>query len=66
MTADLTARTLVEALRTHSGKRPGTTAYTFLADGEDPEESLTYEELDEAARARAVALESAGSPAAMP
>ncbi|MYX09101.1 AMP-binding protein [Streptomyces sp. SID8375] len=60
MTTDLTMRTLVETLRTHSGKRPGATAYTFLADGEKPEDSLTYEELDEAARARAVALESAG------
>ncbi|MGI5531256.1 fatty acyl-AMP ligase [Streptomyces syringium] len=61
MTTDFTPRTLVEALRTYSGKHPDQLAYTYLRDGEEPEEGLTFQELDEAARARAVALQRAGA-----
>ncbi|MEU7158592.1 fatty acyl-AMP ligase [Streptomyces chrestomyceticus] len=52
--------TLVEALRTRSGKQPDRVAYTFLHNGETIGEELTYQQLDAAARARAVALEDAG------
>ncbi|MFI6766052.1 fatty acyl-AMP ligase [Streptomyces sp. NPDC050355] len=52
--------TLVEALRTRSGKQPHRVAYTFLHNGEEIGEELTYQQLDVAARARAVALENAG------
>ncbi|MDT0454468.1 fatty acyl-AMP ligase [Streptomyces sp. DSM 41527] len=59
-TGDFAPRTLVEALRTRSGKQPDRVAYTFLLNGEEPGEELTYRDLDTAARARAVALEDAG------
>ncbi|MER6030038.1 fatty acyl-AMP ligase [Streptomyces sp. NPDC001851] len=53
-------RTLPDALRLRSLKQPDETAYVFLRNGEEPEESLTYRELDDDARVRAAALESAG------
>ncbi|MFD7507950.1 fatty acyl-AMP ligase [Streptomyces sp. NPDC059853] len=46
-------RTLVDALRLRSEKQPDDTAYVFLRSGEEPQESLTYRELHEAARTRA-------------
>ncbi|MFD9210999.1 fatty acyl-AMP ligase [Streptomyces sioyaensis] len=52
--------TLPDALRLHREKQPDETAYVFLRNGEEPEEVLTYRELDDAARVRAAALESAG------
>lgn len=53
-------RTLPDALRLRSAKQPDETAYVFLRNGEEPEESLTYRELHDAACVRAAALESAG------
>ncbi|MFI9646275.1 fatty acyl-AMP ligase [Streptomyces sp. NPDC052040] len=53
-------KTLPEALLLHSEQQPDRTAYTFLRSGEDPEESITYRELDDAARLRAAAFERAG------
>ncbi|WP_307629582.1 fatty acyl-AMP ligase [Streptomyces turgidiscabies] len=54
------ATTLPEALRVRGEKQPDSVAYVFLRDGEVPEESLTYGQLDRAARNRAAALEAAG------
>ncbi|MYW01631.1 fatty acyl-AMP ligase [Streptomyces sp. SID3343] len=53
-------RTLTDALTLHARERPDQVAYIFLRDGEQPEETLTYGELDTAARARAAALCAAG------
>ncbi|WP_405810135.1 fatty acyl-AMP ligase [Streptomyces sp. NBC_00210] len=53
-------RTLPDALRLRSEKQPDETAYVFLRNGEEPEDSLTYRELDDDACARAAALETAG------
>ncbi|MEU7188582.1 fatty acyl-AMP ligase [Streptomyces sp. NPDC045369] len=57
---DFAPDTLVRALRTRSGKQPDRVAYTFLHNGETIGEELTYQQLDAAARARAVALDDAG------
>jgi len=46
-------QTMAEALRWRAHHQPDRLAYTFLVDGEDIEERVTYAELD--ARARAVA-----------
>jgi amino acid adenylation domain-containing protein len=48
--------TLTQALRLRASVRPERRAYTFLADGEEETDHLDYRELDERARAIAVAL----------
>ncbi len=50
--------TLVELLRTRAKEKPKTTAYTFLQDGEIEENSLTYDQIDQRARAIASHLQS--------
>ena len=50
--------TLLELLRQRAFQQPHKRAYTFLADGEVEEAQLTYGELDRAARAIAVSLQS--------
>jgi len=50
---------LTELLRQRACKRPDKTALTFLADGEDEAESLTYGQLDRRARAIAARLQQA-------
>ena len=50
--------TLIELLRLRAESLPEQTAYTFLIDGETEETSLTYEELDEQARAIGALLQS--------
>jgi len=57
-TADV--RTLPEALRLRSERQPDETAYVFLHDGEEPQETLTYRELHADAGRRAVALAAVG------
>ncbi|MFI5682223.1 fatty acyl-AMP ligase [Streptomyces cellulosae] len=53
-------RTLPDALRLRSEKQPDETAYVFLRDGEEPDSSLTYRALHDAALARAAAFGAAG------
>ncbi|WP_249416814.1 fatty acyl-AMP ligase [Streptomyces sp. TS71-3] len=53
-------RTLPDALRLRSEKQPDETAYVFLRAGEEPQESLTYRELHDAACLRAGAFAAAG------
>ncbi|HVF42738.1 MAG TPA: amino acid adenylation domain-containing protein [Pyrinomonadaceae bacterium] len=55
------AQTLVELLSMRARQHPGRRAYTFLADGEGEEVSLTYGELERQARAVGAALQSAGA-----
>ncbi|MFD7133814.1 fatty acyl-AMP ligase [Streptomyces sp. NPDC059894] len=52
--------TLPEVLRLRSATRPDDIAYVFLHNGESPHQTLTYRQLDEAARARAAELDAAG------
>src|SRR5215203_472431 len=52
---------LVELLRVRAVERPETRAYTFLADGEDEAERLTYAELDARARALGAWLQRQGA-----
>ncbi|WP_327173971.1 amino acid adenylation domain-containing protein [Streptomyces sp. NBC_01335] len=54
--------TLVERLRAHARNSPGKTAFRFLGDGENVTDSLTYSQLDAAARASAARLEALGEP----
>ncbi|WP_051852084.1 fatty acyl-AMP ligase [Streptomyces sp. NRRL F-5650] len=54
--------TFVDMLRVRSEKQPDETAYVFLRSGEEPQESLTYRELHDAARLRAGAFAAAGLP----
>ncbi|MFI5842720.1 fatty acyl-AMP ligase [Catenuloplanes sp. NPDC051500] len=51
---------LPELLRLRAAEQPERVAYTFLRDGEIPDLSFTYAELDAAARSRAAALAAAG------
>ncbi|HVG32646.1 MAG TPA: beta-ketoacyl synthase N-terminal-like domain-containing protein [Pyrinomonadaceae bacterium] len=53
--------TLIELLRWRAEHQPARHAYTYLADGEAEEGSLTYAELDERARAVASWLQSLGA-----
>ncbi|MFE2571694.1 fatty acyl-AMP ligase [Streptomyces mirabilis] len=53
-------RTLPDALRLRSEKQPDETAYVFLRDGEEPDSSLTYRALHDAALTRAAAFNAAG------
>jgi len=48
--------TLTQRLRRWSALEPDRRAYTFLADGEEEQSSLTWGELDARARALAAAL----------
>ena len=59
MTA-VTLAVLPEIMRLRGAEQPSRIAYTFLADGETPTQSLTYAELDAAARGRATLLAEAG------
>ncbi|MFD4509085.1 fatty acyl-AMP ligase [Streptomyces sp. NPDC058457] len=52
--------TLPEVLRLRSRTQPDAVAYVFLHNGETPAQTLTYRQLDEAARARAAELDAAG------
>ncbi|MFE5587514.1 fatty acyl-AMP ligase [Kitasatospora sp. NPDC056531] len=52
--------TVTEALHLRSVKQPDETAYVFLRDGETPDGSLTYRELEARARTRGAALVAAG------
>ncbi|MEU9336958.1 fatty acyl-AMP ligase [Streptomyces sp. NPDC048290] len=56
--------TLPEVLRLRARTRPDDTAYVFLRNGEEPERSLTYRQLDERARALATGPEIAAVRAA--
>jgi acyl-CoA synthetase (AMP-forming)/AMP-acid ligase II len=53
--------TIVDLLRYRAQHQPEKTAYTFLQDGETESGSLTYQELDQKARAIAVKLQSIGA-----
>ena len=55
-------RTLVELLRLRAHHQPHQSAYTFLADRDFTETSLTYGELDQEARRIGSRLQSVGSP----
>ncbi len=53
--------TLVELLRTRAAETPNQRAYTFLANGEEKTDSLTYSELDRRARAVGASLQATNS-----
>ncbi len=55
-------RDLVDLLRTRAGQASRLPAYTFLRDGEVEDGTLTHAELDERARAVAVALQQVAAP----
>ncbi|MFJ8045977.1 fatty acyl-AMP ligase [Kitasatospora sp. NPDC096147] len=62
--ADLGAgevRSIPDALRLRSRLQPEQPAYVFLHNGEEPRETLTYRQLDHAARVRAAYLTAAGA-----
>jgi acyl-CoA synthetase (AMP-forming)/AMP-acid ligase II len=54
--------TLVSLLRERASRQPEFIAYTFLANGKIPEDTLTYRQLDAEARAIASHLQSRISP----
>ncbi|MBG1267392.1 non-ribosomal peptide synthetase/type I polyketide synthase [Nostoc sp. WHI] len=54
----LNCATLVDLLSYRSLSQPNQVAYTFLVDGDNEEVTLTYQELDQKARAIAVELQS--------
>jgi acyl-CoA synthetase (AMP-forming)/AMP-acid ligase II len=54
--------TLVDQLRSHARHKPDETALTFLVDGEDQEESISFGELDAQARRYAAALQEVTQP----
>ncbi|HYP52685.1 MAG TPA: fatty acyl-AMP ligase, partial [Pyrinomonadaceae bacterium] len=60
-TAAPQASTLVELLRLRARRQPEQTAYTFLADGEREELSLTYAQLERRARSVAAYLQHTGA-----
>lgn len=51
---------LVEVLQWRALRRPGDRAYLFLADGENEEKSLTYQELERRARSLGALLQAQG------
>ncbi|MFY1583802.1 fatty acyl-AMP ligase [Micromonospora sp. WMMD734] len=53
-------RTLPDVLRLRDATEPDTTAYVFLRDGEEPEETLTFRQLHDAATARAARFAALG------
>jgi acyl-CoA synthetase (AMP-forming)/AMP-acid ligase II len=55
------ASTFVELLRWRAQTQPDKVAYTFLVDGEREELTLTYQQLDQQARAIAVQLAGLGA-----
>ncbi|RPH57536.1 AMP-dependent synthetase, partial [bacterium] len=57
----ITPRTLPDLVRHRAGERPEAAVYTFLADGEEDEQRLTYAALDQRARAVAAGLQSLGA-----
>jgi acyl-CoA synthetase (AMP-forming)/AMP-acid ligase II len=54
--------TLLEMLRARAASQPDDLAYTFLADGENPVDELTWSVLDRAARAVAATLQARLQP----
>lgn len=54
--------TLVSTLTERASRQPEFIAYTFLANGDKPEDTLTYRQLDGKARAIASHLQSCISP----
>jgi acyl-CoA synthetase (AMP-forming)/AMP-acid ligase II len=60
--ADFAGGSLVELLRFRSAVQPLTAAYTFLRDGEEESDSITYEALDRRSRAIAAQLQSQCRP----
>lgn len=54
--------TLVEILQQRASSEPAQVAYTYLANGETPEDRLTYQQLDCKAKAIAAHLQSCISP----
>jgi acyl carrier protein len=56
------ARTLVDVLRHRATHQPSRWAYTFLADGEEREVTVTYAELDRKARAVAASIAGSATP----
>ena len=56
------AATLVDVLRNRAMEQPHQTIYNFLVDGETEEISLTYQQLEQKAKAIAVYLQSVCSP----
>ncbi|MFK4105097.1 fatty acyl-AMP ligase [Streptomyces sp. NPDC019531] len=54
------APTLIDLLRLRAQRQPDDTAYVFLHNGEEPQESLTYAELADAADTRAQLLAARG------
>ncbi|MER5868011.1 fatty acyl-AMP ligase [Kitasatospora sp. NPDC002040] len=54
-------RSIPDALRLRSRLQPDQSAYVYLRNGEEPDGSLTYRQLDHAARVRAAHLTAAGA-----
>ena len=54
--------TLSHLLHYRALQQPNQLAYTFLADGKEEEVSLTYQELDQKARAIAILLQNLKAP----
>ena len=52
--------TLIDLLRYRAGHQSGQSAYTFLADGQEAESSVNYEEMDRRARGVAARLQTLG------
>ncbi len=59
--AEETASTWIKVLQARAAESPTVRAYTFLAEGEEESESLTYAELESRARALAACLQGAGA-----
>ncbi len=58
----IAAVTLIDILQYRAESQPGQTIYTFLVDGETEQVSLTYQELNQKAKAIAAYLQSLGAP----
>ena len=58
----IAAVTLIDILQYRAESQPDQTIYTFLLDGEAEQISLTYQELDQKAKAIAAYLQSLGAP----
>src|SRR5215213_2371794 len=54
--------TLIDVLRSRASERPGVTAFTFLADGEKRELTLSYADLERESRAIAARLQMVAAP----
>ena len=58
----IAATTLIDILQYRAESKPQQTIYTFLLDGETEQVSLTYQELEQKAKAIAAYLQSLGAP----